>query len=248
MTNLFGATRTVVKSRYALIAADGFVPSAVPGWKNAVVVVNISPALRGARFTQLLVTLDKEGEAEGNTGANQYFIYVIEGTGSILLANKRHRLEVGSYIYLPPSTDLQIKSGGAMFRLLVFQKKFQPLKGAPTPITIVAHEREVKGQPLHGSPNARVQSLLPEQPEFDMAVNILTYQPGASLPSVQAHVMERGMLMLAGRGICRLNDDWHPVKAGDVIWTAAFCPHWFAALGETPASYIQYRDTNREPM
>lgn len=247
MSDLFGTTRTVVNSRYALITPDGFVPSAVPGWKDSVVVVNISPAMVGPRFTQLQVTLGKEGTGEGNTGPNQYFIYVVEGTGSILLPNKRHRLETGSYIYLPPNSDMQLKSNGTM-RLLIFQKRYQVLKGTAAAAAMVGHEREVKGQPFLGNDDARLQVLLPDEKPFDMAVNIFTYQPGATLPFVETHIMEHGLLMLRGQGVYRLGQDYHPVKAGDVIWMGAYCPQWFVAMGKTPASYIYYKDVNRDPM
>ena len=40
----------------------------------------------------------------------------------------------------------------------------------------------------------------------------------------------------------------HPVKEGDAIWMAPYCPQWFVAMGKTPASYIYYKDVNREPM
>lgn len=247
MSELFGSTRTVVKLRYALLTPDGFVPSVVPGWKNAVVVVNISPAL-GARFTQLFVTLAQDGVGEGNTGANQYFIYVIEGAGTIGLADKRHRLEAGSFVYLPTGTDIQIRSGGANLRLLIFQKRFEPMPGVAKLAPRIGHERDVKGQPFLGNADAQLQVLLPDQPEFDIAVNIFTYQPGATLPFVETHIMEHGLLMLKGQGVYRLDNDWHPVQAGDVIWMAPYCPQWFVAMGKTPASYIYYKDVNRDPM
>jgi (S)-ureidoglycine aminohydrolase len=247
MTELFGFTRTVVKQRYALLTPDGFVPSNLPGWKGAVCVVNISPAL-GARFTQLLITLEKDGHGEGNTGPNQYFLYVIEGAGGITVDQKRHRLERGSYVYVPPGKDIQIKSSGANFRILIFQKEYRPTPGTVTPGLLAAHEREVKGQPFLGNEAARLQVLLPDDPAFDMAVNIFTYQPGATLPFVETHIMEHGLLMLKGQGIYRLDADWHPVQAGDVIWMAPYCPQWFVAMGKTPASYIYYKDVNRDPM
>src|SRR5947208_1926332 len=92
--------------------------------------------------------------------------------------------------------------------------------------------------PAMGDENARLQVLLPDQPAFDMAVNIFTYQPGATLPFVETHVMEHGLLMLSGQGIYRLESGWHPVRAGDVIWIGAYCPQWFVAMGKEPASYI----------
>ena len=54
MTPLFGHTRTRVSLRHALIAPDGHVPSAFPGWEGAVAHVLISPAM-GAEFSQILV-------------------------------------------------------------------------------------------------------------------------------------------------------------------------------------------------
>ena len=249
MNDLFGFTRTVVKSRYALITPDGFVTSHLPGGKNAICVVNISPAMVGPRFTQLHVTLERDGTGEGNTGVNQYVIYVIEGAGTIDLPEKRHRLERGSYIYLPPGKDMVLKNSHATpMKLLIFQKRYVVLKGVPAPETIVAHEREVKGQPFLGNDDARLQVLLPEHVSFDLAMNIFTYQPGATLPFVETHIMEHGMLMLKGQGIYRLDQDYYPVKAGDVIWLGAYCPQWFVAMGKTPASYIYYKDVNRDPM
>jgi (S)-ureidoglycine aminohydrolase len=247
MSDLLGFTRTVIKLRYALLTPDGFVPSHLPGWKNAVCVVNISPAL-GARFTQLHVTLGRDGTGEGNTGPHQHFIYVVEGAGTIGLEDKRHRLEPGSYIYLPPGKDMQIRNTGADMKLLLFQKPYEVQKGTPAPAMIFAHARDAKGQPFLGNEAARLQVLLPDQPAFDMAVNIFTYQPGAALPFVEAHIMEHGLLMLSGQGIYRLDSDWHPVQAGDVIWMAPYCPQWFVAMGQTPASYICYEDVNRDPM
>jgi (S)-ureidoglycine aminohydrolase len=113
---------------------------------------------------------------------------------------------------------------------------------------LVGHEKHIPAKPFLGQKSARLQVLLPDDARFDMAVNIFTYQPGATLPFVETHIMEHGLLMLQGQGIYRLGDDWHPVQTGDVIWMAPYCPQWFAAIGETPASYIYYKDINRAPL
>jgi (S)-ureidoglycine aminohydrolase len=73
----------------------------------------------------------------------------------------------------------------------------------------------------------------------------MTYEPGASLPMVEIHVMEHGLLMLDGGGIYRLGDSWYPVTRGDFIWMAPYCPQWFGALGKKPARYLIYKDWNR---
>jgi (S)-ureidoglycine aminohydrolase len=61
MSQLFGSSRDVIKSRYALITPDGFVPSAMPGWRNCITNIVISSAL-GAKLTQLLVTIEGSGD------------------------------------------------------------------------------------------------------------------------------------------------------------------------------------------
>src|SRR3954453_17142094 len=167
MTELFGSTRNVVTARYALLTPSGFVHGYLPGWQKAVCNVLISPAM-GARFSQVLITMEAEGQRQGNTGGNQYFIYVAEGTASIMLDDRQHRLEGGSYVYLPAGKDVQIKSGSAGTRVLIFQKPYEQLAGVEAPKALVSHEREIKGQAFLGNEDARLQVLLPDQPAFDM--------------------------------------------------------------------------------
>ena len=245
MTELFGATRNVVKERYALLTPQGFVPSYLPGWENATCIVLISPAM-GAQFTQYHITFTKEGHGRGNTGKTEFFAYVLEGSASVTLDGKRHRMEAGSFAYIPPSKDIHFQGSNA--KLLIFQKRYEPLSGTELPPAFTGNQREVKGQPFLGNEDARLQVLLPDNPAFDMAVNIFTYKPGATLPFVETHIMEHGLVMLSGQGVYRLDADYHPVQAGDVIWMAPYCPQWFVAMGKTPASYIYYKDINRDPM
>jgi (S)-ureidoglycine aminohydrolase len=245
MTELFGSTRNVVTNRYALLTPSGFVPSMLPGWENVTCHVLISPAM-GACFCQFLITLNKDGQGRGNTGDTEYFVYVVEGNASFMFNNKRNRLEAGSFVYVPPGQDIHFQ--GSEARLLIFQKVYVPLHGTKPPDTIIGHAREVKGQPFLGNEDAKLQVLLADIPSFDMAVNIFTYQPGATLPFVETHVMEHGLMMLSGQGVYRLDADYHPVQTNDVIWMAPYCPQWFVAMGKTPASYIYYKDVNRDPM
>lgn len=246
MNDLFGVTRDVVGPRHALRTPAGFVPSQLPGWTGAVCVVQISPAM-GAKFCQLLITMGKNGEGRGQTGDTEYFIYVLGGRGRLETSGTKAALSIGSYVYLPAEVDFHIRSAAKETRLLIFQKKFEALAGVEKPGVLVGNEQKIKGQPFLGNDDARLQVLLPDHPAFDLAVNIFTYQPGATLPFVETHIMEHGLLMLAGQGIYRLESAHYPVQAGDVIWMAPYCPQWFVAMGKTPASYIYYKDVNRAP-
>ncbi len=116
------------------------------------------------------------------------------------------------------------------------------------PEPIFGNASEVAGAPFLGDPDAVLKVLLPVDLRFDLAVNVFTFQPGAALPLVEMHVMEHGLLMLAGQGVYRLDEEWYPVREGDVIWMGPFCPQWFVAMGKTPAAYLYYKDVNRDPM
>jgi (S)-ureidoglycine aminohydrolase len=247
MNQLFGSTRDVVKERYALRTPAGFVPSYLPGWTNCVCVIQISPAM-GAKFCQFLITLEANGEGRGKSGSTEYLVYVISGNCNLKLGTKKHVLESGSYAFIPPQHDFYFHQASKGTELLIFQKEYEPLAGFKVPSAICGYEKEIASNPFLGNDDARLQVLLPDKPEFDMAVNIFTYQPGATLPFVETHIMEHGLVMTRGQGVYRLDADYHPVQTGDVIWMAPYCPQWFVAMGKTPAAYIYYKDVNRAPL
>lgn len=239
-----GFSRDVVKERYALFAPEGFVPSVLPGWSDCVVHIVISPAL-GANLSQLSITFTAAGRGQGNTGEREFVAYVVEGRCTAGAGGREQVMGTGHYLYVPPRSDYEFGRADANTRLLIFEKRFEPLAGQNVPGVLWGDASRVAGRPFLGNPRAILQTLLPETPDFDLAVNIFTYEPGATLPFVESHIMEHGLLMLSGGGIYRLDADWHPVQAGDVIWMAPYCPQWFAAVGDIPATYIYYKDVNR---
>ena len=247
MTDLFGSTRSVIAARYALITPQGFVASPLGGWSDAQCVVVISPAI-GARFSQTLVTLAETGQGRGETGETEALLFVLDGAVSARVGDQEESLATGGFCYLPPDHAYHIRAAAVASRMLLFARRYAPLSGASLPDPVFGNEQEVNGTPFLGDEAAMLKTLLPDTPAFDMAVNIFTFQPGATLPFVETHIMEHGLLMLQGQGIYRLAADWHPVQAGDVIWMAPFCPQWFVATGKTPARYIYYKDVNRDPV
>lgn len=246
MSPLFGHTRSVVRPNYALLAPEGLVRAPIPVWPGAETVVAISPAL-GARFVQLLLSLGPGAGGEGQRPEEELLIYVLAGEIDLRISSLTTRLSEGGYAYIPPGHPYRVRPQLAPAELLVFQRRYEPLLGADIPTPITGQEQDLPGAPFLGDEAAILKLLLPDAPGFDMAVNIFTFQPGATLPMVETHVMEHGMMMLQGQGIYRLGDDWHPVQAGDTIWMAPWCPQWFVATGKTPARYIYYKDVNREP-
>ncbi|HEY6168675.1 MAG TPA: (S)-ureidoglycine aminohydrolase [Verrucomicrobiae bacterium] len=241
MTNSrLGLTRNVLRRNYALITPDGHVPSVLPGWTKCTPHVLISSAM-GARLVQLLVNLENGGRGHGETDSDEWFFYVVSGRGML---NKKS-LTAGGFAYVPPGAQFDFVSSAKGTQLLIFRKTYEPLADVEPPPFLVGHERNVRETPFLGDPRARLKTLLLDTPGADMAVNIFTYDPGATLPFVETHIMEHGMLFLDGSGVYRLGDDWHPVQAGDALWIAPFCPQWFIAAGPERARYIYYKNINR---
>ena len=238
MQNL-GFTRSSRQTDHTLLTPDTFVRAPLPGMSNATAIVHASPAI-GAAFTQYTVEFSDNGSM--SPSGIQRFVYVLEGEVTVGSGARGHRLAADGYAYLPAGSQTVI-SANAGARAEVIEKTYIPTN-APAPTKeIVGDEKTVTPQSL--GDGLEVCILLPENPSFDFAVNTMTYQPGAALSMVESHVMEHGLLMLAGGGIYRLGDRWYPVTAGDFIWMAPWCPQWFGALGQKPAKYLIYKDWNR---
>jgi (S)-ureidoglycine aminohydrolase len=234
-----GHTRSSYQRDHLLQTPDTFVRAPLPGMRNATAIVHAGPAM-GAGFTQYTVELKPDGSFQ--SGQAQSFLYVLNGEVSLADAN----LSPGQYAWLPPGRETSITAAD-LARVAVIEKPHTAWKGK-VPDRLTGDERLTPAIAFAGDEAVEARMLLPDDPAFDCAVNTMTFRPGGTLPMVEIHVMEHGLLMLEGEGIYRLGDRWYPVKAGDFIWMAPYCPQWFGALGKTPAKYLIYKDWNRHPL
>lgn len=247
MPELFGTTRAHIAARHALITPENHVTSVLPGLTRATAVVLINPAM-GAGFAQLLVSFEPGGGGTLPGDGLETFGYVMSGGLTATLNGKKHPLTAGGYFFAPPGCPWSLSAAKKGTRLTFFQKRYAGLAGVEPPPPFAGNAEKVQGAPFLGDPAADLKVLLPDMPAHDWAVNLFTYQPGGHLPFVEVHVMEHGLVMLAGAGVYRLEDRWYPVEAGDVIWMAPYCAQWFVAMGKTPARYLYYKDVNRPAL
>jgi (S)-ureidoglycine aminohydrolase len=207
-------------------------------------IVHASPAI-GARFTQYTAEFEPGGEL-GLTNA-QRFIFVLKGELQLEVDGKQSKIDARGYAYVPEGLAHRV-SASNVCRAAVIEKPYRPLDSVDAPAAFISHEDAIASHPLDNDPDLQVKCLLPDTVSFDFAVNTMVYQPGASLPMVEMHIMEHGLLMLEGGGIYRLGESWYSTNAGDFIWMGPWCPQWFGAIGKVPAKYLIYKDWNRHPL
>jgi (S)-ureidoglycine aminohydrolase len=242
-----GLTRSVRRHDHAVFTADTFVRAALPGMKKAAAIIHAAPAI-GAGFTQYTAEMESGGCLGDLPASCERFLYVIDGKVSAGFAEKAHTLTKDDYAYIPQQLHHSVVATTES-KLAIVEKRYLPLDGVRPPAAFSSRASSVASEPLEGGDETvAVRHLLPDDMAFDCAVNVMTYQPGATLPMVEIHVMEHGLLMLEGGGIYRLGEHWYPVAAGDFIWMGPYCPQWFGALGKGVARYLIYKDWNRHPL
>ncbi len=244
--DVYGQTRSRLARDHALITPDTHVDSPLVGWSNSTSIIHISPEI-GARFLQYTAKMGSGGKSGLPGNGVERFIYVDSGSVGVDVGSQSKALGLGGFAFLPANVEHQIEANSNS-TLIVFEKLYVPFDGKKVPAPVLGEADNVKGEAFMGDPDAVLQTLLPISPEYDMAINIFTYQPGATLPQVEIHVMEHGMQMIAGQGLYRLSESYYPVGKGDVIWMASYCPQWFVAMGKQPAAYIYYKDIHRDSL
>lgn len=238
-------TRATRQPTHLLQTPDTFVRTPLPGLTGGLAIVHACPAL-GTAFLQYTAELEPHGALAPTP--QERFLYVLSGHSTLALTgeNQTHALRPGSFAYLRPAEPACL-TALTQTRIVVLEKRYEPLPGVDAPPTFASHEDTVPWTSLNPDSTLQVRTLLPPSLPFDFAMNIMLYAPAAQLSQVEIHYMEHGLLMLAGSGPYRLGDTTYPAQAGDFIWMAPFCPQYFQADPAGPAKYLIYKDTNRVP-
>jgi (S)-ureidoglycine aminohydrolase len=235
----FGETRSARHPDHLLQTPDAFVRAPLPGMSGATAVVHAAPAL-GAKFVEYAAEFEPGGTLAPSP--HQRFVYVLEGEIEILDTV----LPVDGYAWLPPNAP-SVPLARTEARAAVIEKPWVALDRYDCPAAFTGNAAAIEPTPLLGDPAVEVRGLIPSGFAFDLAVNLMTFQVGSTLPMVEIHVMEHGLLMLSGKGIYRLGSHWYPVAGGDFIWMGPYLPQWYGALGTEPTRYLIYKDWNRCP-
>jgi (S)-ureidoglycine aminohydrolase len=248
--------RAVFTEAYAVIprgVMSDIVTSFLPGWDATRAWILARPLSGFAEtFAQYLMEVAPGGGSDRPEpdAQAQGVLFVVEGNLSLSLEGKAHALHPGSYAYLPPGAAWSLRNGGtAPARVHWIRKIYEPAPGLAVPDAFVTHESAIEPAGMAGTNGAwaTTRFVASEDLRHDMHVNIVTMQPGGTIPFEETHVMEHGLFVLEGKAAYRLNRDWVEVEAGDFMWLRAFCPQACYAAGPGRFRYLLYKDVNRHP-
>lgn len=249
-------SRAVVTEAYTVIPRGvlrDIVVSELPGWTGTRTWILNRPVAGGATtFAQYLIEVAPGGgsrDPEPESGVES-FVFLLQGTLTLTLEGVAHELSPGGFAFLPPGSKWEVTNNGdELVKFQWIRKAHQPLTGH-TPKAVVGNEQEIEPGAMPGTDNKwRTTRMLPtDDMAYDMHVNVVTFEPGASIPFAETHVMEHGLYVLEGKAVYRLNQDWVEVQEGDYMSLRAFCPQACYAGGPSNFRYLLYKDVNRQVM
>lgn len=247
--------RAIVTEAYTVIPKGvlrDIVTSNLPGFTRTRSWILARPiAGFSTTFAQLIVEIAPGGGAErpeAEPGV-EGVLFVTSGELTLEVGGRRDVLGPGGYAYVAAGTPWSIANeGDALTSLHWIRKAYEPVDGVAAPDSFVTSDAEVRPEPMPGTDGAWATTRFvdPDDLAHDLHVNIVTFQPGGSIPFAETHVMEHGLFVLEGKGVYRLNGDWVEVEAGDFMWLRAFCPQACYAGGPGPFRYLLYKDVNRQ--
>ncbi len=250
------SSKAIFTNAYAVIPGTvmtDIVTSVLPHWEQTRAWI-ISRPLSGfaETFAQYIMevapgggSVKPEPDARAQAG-----IFVVEGEGMIMHEGKANRLSPGTFAYLPAGAAWTFLNDSASpIRFHWIRKAYKTVDGLDPPAAVFAHEDDcdLAAMPDTDGKWATTRFLDPDDPRYDMHINIVTFEPGAVIPFMETHVMEHGLYVLEGKAVYRLNEDWVEVEAGDYMWLRSFCPQACYAGGPGRFRYFLYKDVNRHP-
>jgi (S)-ureidoglycine aminohydrolase len=246
--------RAVFTEAYAVIPKGvmrDIVASYLPHWERTRLWVIARPLSGFAEtFSQYIMEVGPGGgsdKPEPDAHA-EGAIFVVEGEIELTVDHSRHVMRPGGFAYLPPETVWSLRNPKSEpVRFHWIRKRYELVEGLSAPPAFVTNEADIAPTPVKGAEQwwSNTRFIDPADLRHDMAVTVVTFEPGGTIPFEETHVMEHGLYILEGKAVYRLNRDWVEVEAGDFLWLRAFCPQACYAGGPGRFRYLLYKDVNR---
>ena len=246
--------RAIFTDAYAVIPRGCFsdiVTSLLPGW-TATKLWLIARPMSGfsETFSQYVMEVAPGGgsDAPDAEAGAEHVLFVTDGEITLTIDGQTHAMTSGGYAYIPAGANWTLRATGQTpARFHWIRKLYEPAPGIAAPSAFVTSDKALSPIPMPDTNGvwATTRFADPSDLSHDMHVNIVTFQPGGTIPFEETHVMEHGLYVLEGKAVYKLNTDWVEVEAGDFMWLRAYCPQACYAAGPGPFRYLLYKDVNR---
>jgi (S)-ureidoglycine aminohydrolase len=246
--------RAVFTEAYAFIPRGCFsdiVTSYLPSWRGTRLWLIARPMSGFAEtFSQYVMEVAPGGGSDAPDAEDgaEHWLFFTGGLATLTIDGQGYEMDAGGYAYIPAGSRWTLLAEGAEpARFHWLRKLYEPAPGVPMPEPFVTSDREtpVRWMPDTAERWGTTRFVDPSDLRHDAHVNIVTFQPGGSIPFEETHVMEHGLYVLEGKAVYKLNRDWVEVEAGDFMWLRAYCPQACYAAGPGPFRYLLYKDVNR---
>lgn len=242
-------SRAVIKrGNFALIPQTGLVKNVLPGFDGCDMTILSSPKL-GASFVDYVATVAPGGGNRQGWGGGgvETFIYIMAGTIEVAAGGEKQSLGSGGFAFCPPDKAMSfVNTGSANAEVFLYKRRYKAVPGLAAPTAVFGDTGKMRPYFYEDMENVLILDLLPKELSFDMNMHILTFKPGASHGYIETHVQEHGALVLSGRGMYNLDNNWIPVKKGDYIFMGAYSPQAGYGVGSEDFSYIYSKDCHRD--
>src|SRR5579875_2001690 len=183
--------RAVFTEAYAVLPRGtmrDIVTSYLPFWTDTRLWVLARPLSGFAEtFAQYLVEVGAGGgsdrpEADPDAEA---VLFVVDGELELTIGEDAHALGPGGYAYLPPAAAWTLHNrAGRPARFHWIRKAYQRVDGVDVPEAFVTNEQDVEPVPMPDTDGRWTTTRFVDIADLrhDMHVNIVNFEPGASIP------------------------------------------------------------------
>ena len=200
-------------------------------------------------FSYYIMEISKDGGSKNPDRDKRVesLIFVVEGNLLLTLEGTKYPLEEGSYVFIPPDTRWEITNlGQSTAKFHWVRKIFEKEINLDVPEFFVINENDVLDSEMPNDKNWKTKRFVdPSDLRHDMHLNIVSFEPGSSIPFPETHVMEHAIYIIQGSGRYYLNGNWVDVEAGDFMSLRAFCPQACIGTGNETFRYLLYKNVNR---
>ena len=208
------SSKAVFTNAYAVIpkrVMSDIVTSVLPHW-NATRAWIISRPMTGfsETFAQYVMEVAPGGGSDRPEpdARAQAAIFMVDGEMTILFDGVERPMRAGSFAYIPAGAAWTLRNTGSVAAKFHWVRKvFAVVDGIELPPAIFTHEDEhaLSAMPDTDGKWATTRFIDPEDVRYDMHLNIVTFEPGGTIPFMETHVMEHGLFVLEGKAVYLLN-------------------------------------------